>query len=233
VPDAARDQGERVTADKVAEGVWFIGGGSHNSVAIERTDHVVLVETPLNDARTVAVIERVRQLAPGKPIRFAINSHQHFDHAGGVRAAVAEGATIVTQAANVAWLDEALQTPSRVRPDRMAQAGKRPLFTGVADRLDLADPVQPIQIHRIAGGNHAEAFLMVYLPKDKLLIEADAYTPSPANTPPPAVANANNLNLIANIERLGLAVDRILPLHGRVVPVADLYVTAGKTPPAR
>jgi len=175
----------------------------------------------------------VRQLAPGKPIRFAINSHQHFDHAGGVRAAVAEGATIVTQAANVAWLDEALQTPSRVRPDRMAQAGKRPLFTGVADRLDLADPVQPIQIHRIAGGNHAEAFLMVYLPKDKLLIEADAYTPSPPNTPPPAVANANNLNLIANIERLGLAVDRILPLHGRVVPVADLYVTAGKTPPAR
>ena len=233
VPDAARDQGERVTADKVAEGVWFIGGGSHNSVAIERTDHVVLVETPLNDARTVAVIERVRQLAPGKPIRFAINSHQHFDHAGGVRAAVAEGATIVTQAANVAWPDEALQTPSRVRPDRMAQAGKRPLFTGVADRLDLADPVQPIQIHRIAGGNHAEAFLMVYLPKDKLLIEADAYTPSPPNTPPPAVANANNLNLIANIERLGLAVDRILPLHGRVVPVADLYVTAGKTPPAR
>ena len=233
VPDAARDQGERVTAEKVADGVWFVGGGSHNSVLVERADHVVLVETPLNDARTGAVIAKAKEVVPGKPIRYAINSHQHFDHAGGVRAAVAEGATIVTQAANVAWFEQAFQTPSRVRPDRMAQAGKRPSFTGVAERLDLADAVQPIQLHRIAGSVHAESFLLVYLPKDKLLIEADAYTPSPPNAPPPSPPNANNLNLIANIERLGLQVDRILPLHGRVVPLADLYVTAGKAPPAR
>jgi hypothetical protein len=56
VPEAARNTAERVTSEKVADGVWFIGGGSHNSVAIEMADHLVLVETPLNDARTLAVI---------------------------------------------------------------------------------------------------------------------------------------------------------------------------------
>ena len=230
VPEAARNQAERVTTDKVADGVWFVAGGSHNSVAIEMADHLVLVETPLNDARTQAVIDAVKPLAPGKPIRYAINSHQHFDHSGGVRAAVAEGATIVTQPANVPYFERVLSQPNRVRPDRMAQAGKALRLQGVADKAVMSDATRTIELHRIVGGPHTESFLMVYLPKEKLLIEADAFTPGPPNAPPPAVPNANDLNLIDNIARLGLVVERILPLHGRVVPVADLYTAAGKAP---
>jgi hypothetical protein len=119
VPEAARNQGERVAIERLGAGVWFVGGGSHNSVAIEMADHLVLVEAPLTDARTLAVMEQVRTLAPGKPIRFVVNSHGHFDHSGGVRAAVAEGATIVTPAANVAYFERVLVTPNRVRPDRL------------------------------------------------------------------------------------------------------------------
>ena len=74
---------------------------------------------------------------------------------------------------------------------------------------------------------------MVYLPKEALLIEADAYTPAPPNTPPPAVANTNNVNLVDNIERLKLGVARILPLHGRVVPLADLYTATQRQPAPR
>ena len=95
----------------------------------------------------------------------------------------------------------------------------------------MADAVRAIEIHAIAGASHAEGFLMVYLPEDRLLVEADAFTPAAPNTPPPATPNPNNVNLIANIERLGLPVDRILPLHGRVVPVGDLYAAVGKTAP--
>jgi glyoxylase-like metal-dependent hydrolase (beta-lactamase superfamily II) len=228
VPDAARNQAERVTSDKVADGVWFIAGGSHNSVAIEMADHLILVETPLNDARTQAVIEHVKGLAPGKPIRYAVNSHQHFDHSGGVRAAVAEGATIVTQAANVPYFERVLAQPNALRPDRLAQAGKAARLQGVPEQAVLADATRSVELHRITGSVHNDSFLMIYLPKEKLLIEADAYTPLPPNTPPPATPNPLNLNLIGNIERLQLAVDRILPLHGRVVPVAELYATAGK-----
>ena len=231
VPDAARNQAERVTSDKVAEGVWFIAGGSHNSVAIEMADHLILVETPLNDARTQAVIEHVKGLVPAKPIRYAVNSHPHFDHSGGVRAAVAEGATIVTQAANVPYFERVLATPNSVRPDRLAQAGKAARLQGVADKAVMSDATRSVELHRITGSVHNDSFLMIYLPKEKLLIEADAYTPLPPNAPPPATPNPLNVNLIDNIERLQLAVDRILPLHGRVVPLAELYATAGRPAP--
>jgi len=231
VPDAARNAAERVTSEKVADGVWFVAGGSHNSVAIEMQDHLMLVETPLNDARTLAVIEHVRQLAPNKPLRTAVNSHQHFDHAGGVRAAVAEGMTVVAHADNIAYFERVFAQANRIRPDRMAGAGRTASFRPVGDKLEIGDASRPVEVHRIVGGPHSDSLLMVYLPKEKLLIEADAYTPGAPNTPPPATPNANNVNLIDNIERLKLGVDRILPLHGRVVPVGELYAAAQRTPP--
>ena len=231
VPEAARNMSERVTSEKVAEGVWFIAGGSHNSVLIELPDRLILVETPLNDARTQAVIEHVKGLVPGKPIRIVVNSHQHFDHAGGLRAAVAEGATIVTQADNVPFFERAFAQDNRIRPDAMAAAGRRPSFLAVPDKLEIGDSTRSVQVHRIVGGPHSDSFLMVYLPEEKLLIEADAFTPPPPNTPPPAVANANNVNLVDNMERLKLNVLRILPLHGRVVPVGDLYAATQRPMP--
>ncbi len=229
-PDAVRNYSERVTTDKIADGVWYVAGGSHHSVAIEMRDHMVLVETPLNDGRTAPVIEAVKALAPGKPIRYAINSHPHFDHAGGLRTAAAEGATIVTQAANVPFFERAFATPNRIAPDRLAASGRRASFMAVGDRAQLSDGTRTIDIHRITDSVHNDSFLMVHLPAEKILIEADAYTPLAPNTPPPAVANANFVNLIANIERLKLNVERIAPLHGRVVPLAELYTTVRMTP---
>jgi hypothetical protein len=42
------------------------------------------------------------------------------------------------------------------------------------------------------------------------------------------VPNGNNVNLVQNIERLGLQVDRILPLHGRVGPYGELLAAIGR-----
>lgn len=229
-PEILRNVTERVVSEKIADGVWHVAGGSHNSVAIEMKDHLVLVEAPLNDGRTGPVIDAVKALVPGKPIRHVINSHPHFDHAGGLRAAAAEGATIVTQAANVPYFERAFATPNRIAPDRLTQSGKKAGFMAVGDKATLSDGSRTIDIHRITDGVHNDSFLMVHLPTEKILIEADAYTPLAPNVQPPAVPNANNVNLIANIERLKLAVDRIAPLHGRVVPLAELYATARATP---
>jgi hypothetical protein len=101
----------------------------------------------------------------------------------------------------------------------------------VSDRASLSDGARTIDIHRITDSVHNDTFLMVHLPAEKILIEADAYTPLAAGAAPPATPNANNVNLIDNIERLKLQVERIAPLHGRVVPLAELYTTASKPPP--
>lgn len=181
-------------------------------------------------ARAQAVVAQRRQLAPGKPIRFAVNSHAHFDHSGGLRSVAAEGAANVTQAANVPYFERAFAQPSVVQPDRLARSGNRPALRADNEQMALGEVTRTIEIHRVADSVHSDSMLMVYLPKERLLIEADAHTPSAQNAPAPAVPNPNHLDLIANIERLKLGVDRIVPLHGRVVSVSELYLAAGKAP---
>jgi len=231
LPDAVKNATERVAVDKVTDGVWFLSGGSHNSVAIEMKDHVIVVETPLNDGRSVPVLQQVKQLVPGKPIRYVINSHTHFDHSGGLRAAVAEGATIVTQAQNKPYFERAFATPNTIAADSMAKSGKKPRFKVFDDKLVLSDGTRSVEIYHVADSHHSDALVMVLLPKEKLLIEGDSFTPGPPNAPPPAQLNPNHTNLVENAQRLNLKFDKILPLHGRIVPASDLYAAVGQSPP--
>ena len=90
----------RVEADRLADGVWLLGGGSHNSVAVEFGDFVAVIEAPLNEERSLAVIEEVMNLVPEKPIRFIVNTHHHWTHLGGLRTYVHEGATVITHEGN-------------------------------------------------------------------------------------------------------------------------------------
>jgi glyoxylase-like metal-dependent hydrolase (beta-lactamase superfamily II) len=111
----------------------------------------------------------------------------------------------------------------------MAKSGRKPVVEGVRDRRVLTDGARTVEIHHIAGNPHDDGLLMVYLPKEKFVSEADAFTPPPANTPPPMPPSPFTVNLADNIKRLGLTVDRVLPLHGRIVPIADLHTAAGHT----
>ena len=228
VPDAVRGFSERVVAEKAAAGVWYLAGGSHHSVLIEMSDHLVIVESPLYDGRAAAVFAEARKLVPGKPIRYVVNSHHHFDHAGGLRAAAAAGATLVTSAVAKAPFERALANPNRISPDLLARSGRNVNLIGVRGKHDLSDSTRRVEVHEIDASIHAQGFLMVHLPKERLLIQADAYTPLATGMPPPAVPNANNVNLVQNIERLNLGVDRILPLHGRIVPLSELHAAIGR-----
>jgi glyoxylase-like metal-dependent hydrolase (beta-lactamase superfamily II) len=86
----------------------------------------------------------------------------------------------------------------------------------------LSDGTRTVEIHHIAGNAHADDLLMAYLPKEKLLIEADVFTPPPPTVPPPTSPLNFTVNLVENLKRLGLTPDRLLPLHGRIVPLAEL-----------
>jgi len=242
VPDTVRQAGNpyaRVATQMVADGVWYLTGGTHHSVVIEMKDHLILVEAPLNDERALAVIAEARGLVPGKPVRYVVNSHHHFDHSGGLRAAAAEGITVITHEVNRPFFERTLAAPATIRPDHLAKSGKKGVVEGVRDKRVLNDGARTVEIHHIAGVLHDDGLLMVYLPKEQLLSQADTFTPLPAGATPPMPPSPFNIGLADNITRLGLTVDRHLPLHGRLVPMAELNRTVGRggpdmapTPPA-
>jgi glyoxylase-like metal-dependent hydrolase (beta-lactamase superfamily II) len=231
IPDNVRAATETVSVDKVAEGVWFLGGGTHNSVAIEQAAQIVLVEMPLHEGRARAVLDAANRLVAGKKALTVINTHHHFDHAGGLRVAAAEGATVFTSALARPYLEAALAQPRKGAPDTATPTPRRPILMAVEAKAVLNDANVAIEIHELQDSIHARGLLVVWLPREQLLIEADAYTPGAPDAPPPAVPNANHLNLVQNIERLGLTPRLILPLHGRVVPAAELYAQIGRKPP--
>jgi glyoxylase-like metal-dependent hydrolase (beta-lactamase superfamily II) len=233
VPDAVKQATNpyaRVQNQKAAEGVWYLTGGTHHSVVIEMSDHVIVVESPLNDERALAVIKETRTLVPNKPIKYLVVSHQHFDHAGGVRAFAGEGATLITHDASRKFFEQVVAAPATVRPDHLAKSGRKAAVEGVRDRRVLTDGTRTVEIRQVAGIQHADDMLMVYLPKEKFLIEADAYTPPAPNAAPMSPPNPFNITLVENITKQGLAVDQILPLHGRMVPLSELNKAAGVTP---
>jgi glyoxylase-like metal-dependent hydrolase (beta-lactamase superfamily II) len=228
LPAGIAGAAERVTVDQAAPGVWFIAGGSHNSVAIEMRDHMMLVESPLGDSRSLAVLEAVNKLAPGKTVRYVVNSHHHFDHSGGLRTAVSQGVTLVTSEMARAYFEATLANPNLISPDAMQKSGRKATITGVDGKRVFSDGARNVEVYYISDSVHAQGFMMVYLPTEKVLVEADAYTPGPPNAPAPAQPNANNVNIADNIKRLKLDVDRILPLHGRMTSMRELNVMVGR-----
>jgi glyoxylase-like metal-dependent hydrolase (beta-lactamase superfamily II) len=192
-------------------------------------DYVVVVEGPQNNDRAAAVIAEVKKAVPNKPIKYLVNTHHHFDHSGGIRAFAAEGAIIITHEINKPFFERTFAAQRTLSPDKLAKSKKKATFETINEKHVLTDGTRTMEIHHIKGNIHNDGLIMAYLPKEKLLIEADAYTPGPPNAPPPARPNPFSVNLYENIDRLKLEVDQILPLHGRMVPLADLQKAIGKT----
>jgi glyoxylase-like metal-dependent hydrolase (beta-lactamase superfamily II) len=168
--------------ERIGEGVFKIGG-NYASIAVDMGDHVLVVESGANDARGLAVMAAAKQAIPGKPVRFVVNSHPHFDHAGGLAAAVAEGATILTHRNNEPVLERLLSGPRTLIGDSLSKVSSRRtnVIEGVGDRdVRKGTNGKIVELHRIPN-EHSDGLLAVYLPVEKALWSADitAVNPTP------------------------------------------------------
>jgi len=230
VPDnvmTARTQPVQVESERIGDGVWLIGGGSHHSVAIEFSDYVAVIEAPLNEERSLAVIGEVSQVIPNKPIRFIVTTHHHWDHLGGLRAYVHEGATVITHESNKPYYQEVLRAgPWTLEPDRFSlhppeEWSEGYIFETLSEKYILADRTQSVEIYNIQGLAHAAGMLIAYIPDEKIVVQADLYFPT-------AIApNASAHTLSRNLRRLNLDVETIVGIHGRPATISQFTELIG------
>ena len=197
---------------KVADHVWFLGGNTF----LEFDDHFVMVEANRQDAALQGILKAVNSLVPGKRVTQVIQTHHHFDHSAGLRAAVAEGLTIISRRGNEGIFREMVARPARLFPDAL---GKNPTplkFTPVDDHLKLKDSTNEIDIYHIVGNYHMADGVIVHVPASNLLIEADLTTQE-------WDFNWWGDSLMNNIEHRKIRVDTNLSVHAqKPYPLAEV-----------
>jgi glyoxylase-like metal-dependent hydrolase (beta-lactamase superfamily II) len=217
VPAAVAPQ--NVTVTELATGIWFLSGGAIPNLVVEFADHLTIVEAG-SEARLRAVLAKARELVPGKPVTQLVVTHHHFDHTGGLRAAVAEGLTIVAHRVNEAWFRDAVRRRHSIEPDALARNNRGLRFERVDDARTLKDDRMEMTLLHLAGSTHGDGILAVYFPRERILAEADVWNPG-------AQIQPHVRSLMEEIERRQLRIDRVAPLHGQQVrPFAELQQDA-------
>ena len=213
--------------ERIGEGVFKIGG-NYASLAVDMGDHILVVESGQNEARGLAVMAAARQAIPGKPIRYVVNSHPHFDHAGGLAAAIAEGATILTHRNNEAVLQRFLTGPRTLGGDTLSKVASRRAdpVEGVGDRnVRRGTNGKVVELHRIPN-DHSDGLLAVYLPAEKTLWTADITIVNPTPVQLGVVRSA-----VQALNRLNLDYDTWIPAHpptpDRRLTRADVMAAVG------
>ncbi|MGE0592786.1 MAG: MBL fold metallo-hydrolase [Vicinamibacterales bacterium] len=214
-------------AERLADGVFKIGGG-YTSLAVDMGDHILVAESGQNDARGQAVMAAAKQAIPGKPVRFVTTSHGHFDHASGLAAAVAEGATILAHQNTEPALERFLAGPRTLMGDSLSKVANR--------RADVVTPVGDRETRRGTNGRvvelihvpneHTDGMLAVFLPAEKVLHTGDV-----------TVVNASPAQLgvvrsaVAVFNRLNLDYTTFIPVHApnpdRPLTKADVMASVG------
>jgi glyoxylase-like metal-dependent hydrolase (beta-lactamase superfamily II) len=214
---------QNVTVEAIGRGVWRLAGGSHHSVLLEFADHLTLFEVPQSEARALAVIARAREIRPDKPVTHAIISHHHFDHTGGLRAAVSEDLTIVTHERSAAAFRDWTERPHSVVQDALTRSPKPIRLETFGDEHDLRDDTMEVRLYHVPGNPHADTLIMAYVPHERLLIQGDMYEPAPQFTRFPFVPS-----MADRIQQLGLRVDRHVSIHSNMTTHAEFLKIAAQ-----
>ena len=231
-PAAATPAIPPAQSEKLGDGVYLITGG-YAVIAVDFKDYIALVECGQSEPRALAVIAEAKRLIPNKPIKYVINTHSHFDHSSGLRTFVAEGSTIITHQINKAYLEKVLSLPHTLSPDRAQGAGKKPNVEGMGEKKVLTDGTHVLELYHLQNFGHHDGMIVAYLPKEKVLLEADAYNPQATTATPLNPPSPYTLSLVENVQRLKIEIQRIVPVHypadNRVVTMTELLKWVGKS----
>jgi glyoxylase-like metal-dependent hydrolase (beta-lactamase superfamily II) len=216
-------QQRRVGVEKLGDGVYLVnnlGGGVYNVMAVEFGNHIVVIEAPLGSQVSEQAIGEIKKTIPNKPVTYVAITHHHNDHSGGLRAFVAEGASVVTTRGNVGYV-KSLVASKHVR-DGLANSPKPPKLELIENKKRVfSDGTQTLELYDIGPNSHAREMLVAYLPKQQILFQGDLFF-SPYDGQPIGFAQEMTQEFAARIRSLGLKVDKLAGVHGKVGNMSEL-----------
>jgi glyoxylase-like metal-dependent hydrolase (beta-lactamase superfamily II) len=207
---------------KLADGVYLFESGA-NSLVVEFADHVLVVEPYAGGRGPKPTINKIKEMMPGKPVKYIVVTHHHDDHSGGLRSYIAEGARVVTTPANQNYFERMAAGTFTIARDDQTSAARKPVFDFVTrGKHVFTDGEQIVEVMNIGPSPHAREMLIVYLPKEKLVFQGDLVNLPADGKYAPSTVNDTTVHFYDTVKRMNLDVKRIAAVHGPPTTLEDL-----------
>lgn len=216
---------EEIKVEKLAEDVYLLmglGDGYHNVLFVAFDDYVLVVDTPSSSSIGAQALEVIHKTIPDKPVRYAVVTHHHLTHTGGVRPFIAAGVRLVTTPDSRAIVERLAKVRRTLDPDALSESPREPQIEVMeGDKRVFSDGEHRVEILDFGPNPHAEQLLVAYLPEEKILFQPDLLQVQPPPVPVSPAWDAT-VGLARKIEELGLDVEVLIGTHGRIGSMADL-----------
>lgn len=223
----------------IAPGLWSLDMEDLDtrSMIVEFGDKLAVLEAAVGSENGERIVDAARRQWPTKPIRYFLFSHYHPHYAGGVRAFVAEGATIVTTPGCEHFVKQAAERAFTLRPDRLERAKRRLSLQTFAKRFELADSTNRLVAVNIGPrSDHTDEFVVFWFPRQRVLFETEqGWVVVDGKTR----ASRRAERFLKTLDEEGLAADRIVqswPMRGNPATLTraeldSLVTVRGRTLP--
>lgn len=214
---------------KMGDGVYLIEriGAAYRVMFVEFADYVMILEAPTDSNVTKAVIKLVKQTVPNKPIKYVSFSHFHFDHTGGLREYIAEGATIVTTPGNKTFVEQIAKSKFTLRPDALSLNPRPPIIETFDKKRVFTDGNRTVELRDISPVSHVADMTLFYFPKEKILFQGDMFSPLDAGGIPPIIEV--HRELVKKVDELKLDVETLIGVHSGAIAWKDFLNAVNKS----
>ena len=210
---------------ELAPGVAQVVGGSHNSLVVEMSDFLVIFDAPVSDGQSQWTMKAAKEKFSNKPVKWVVLTHHHMDHAGGVRAMLADGGTLVVGAPAREHFVKALAAPTSRNPDLSPRSYSAVQIMEVTSSNVITDSRGRQVMMYVMDNPHAKGMMMGWVPDAKLGWVTDLWSPG---TPMPAKPNPGLVSVVNTVKKAGVQPERFAGGHGSSAPYSQLTQLVGQ-----